>query len=239
MPGRVRLLGCPAEEGGAGKVKLINMAQIPWAGVNALDAATLAYSAVGMLRQHIRPSDRINIILPEGGTAHNVIPDKSRILCSVRSENFSEMEALHTRVENCCNGAALATGCTVDLMKAMEPYADIRPNESICVEFQRYMNSCGREFVCDLQHKDINAFSTDMGNVSYEVPSFHGHYFIPTPQGTAMHTEGFRDVSKTPDSHGITMNVAKGMAVTGVKILLDEEFAARARSDVDQDKKLR
>ena len=167
-PGRVRLLGCPAEEGGAGKVKLINMgafsdtdaalmshptphfghipptlagiaygtclaaggfsahftgkpahaAQMPWAGVNALDAATLAYSAVGMLRQHIRPSDRINIILPEGGTAHNVIPDKSRIRCSVRSETFSEMEALRTRVENCCKGAALGTGCTVDLVKA-------------------------------------------------------------------------------------------------------------------------
>lgn len=29
------------------------------------------------------------------------------------------------------------------------------------------------------------------------------------------------------------MDVAKGMAVAGVKILLDEELAARARSDSD------
>lgn len=78
-----------------------------------------------------------------------------------------------------------------------------------------------------------------LGNVSYEVPSFHGHYFIPTPEGTAMHTEGFRDASKTLEAHDITMSVAKGMAVAGVKILLDEEFAAKAWSDFDQDQKLR
>jgi hypothetical protein len=34
------------------------------------------------------------------------------------------------------------------------------------------------------------------------------------------------------------MNVAKGMVVAGVKILLNDEFAARAWSDFDQDEKL-
>lgn len=167
-PGRVRLLGCPAEEGGAGKVKLIqagafkdvdaslmihptppapnrpadvagisygtclaaygfqavftgrpaHAAAMPWAGINALDAATLSYTAVGLLRQHIKPSDRINIILPEGGTAHNVIPDQSRVRCSVRSETAAGMESLRERVENCLKGAATATGCTVNIIKA-------------------------------------------------------------------------------------------------------------------------
>ncbi|KAL4997482.1 hypothetical protein BDV10DRAFT_201782 [Aspergillus recurvatus] len=288
-PGRARLLGCPAEEGGGGKVKLINAgafadthaslmshptshfghmgarsagvaygtclaaggftakftgkpahaAQMPWAGVNALDAAALSYSAVGLLRQHIKPSDRINIILPEGGTAHNVIPDKGAIRCSVRSATFNEMEDLRTRVENCCHGAALATGCTVDIVPAMDPYADIRPNESLCSEFTRYMGSQGRNYYCDFQQKDVGAFSTDMGNVSYKVPSFHGHYFIPTPSGTAMHTEGFRDAAKTQEAHDVSMGVAKGMAVAGLRILLDDEFAAQAKVDFEQDKKLR
>lgn len=166
--GRVQLLGCPAEEGGGGKLKLIeagafsnvdaalmihptppvdhsrpniagvsygtclsacgmnatffgkpsHAAAMPWAGVNALDAATLSYTAVGLLRQHIKPNDRINIILPEGGTTHNVIPERSRIRCNVRSETAAEMESLRQRVYDCFKGAAIATGCTLELSEA-------------------------------------------------------------------------------------------------------------------------
>ncbi|CAK39975.1 hypothetical protein M747DRAFT_285208 [Aspergillus niger ATCC 13496] len=289
VPGKVRLLGTPAEEGGGGKIKLIeagalknttaslmshptlqfphmpagsagvafgsclaatgflahfkgkpaHAAQMPWAGVNALDAASLAYQAVGLLRQHIRPTDRINIIIPEGGTAHNVIPDKAQIRVNVRSETLKEMNALRERVENCMKGAALATGCEVDIVSAMDPYADIRPNEGLCEEFTRYMGSKGMKYYCDLQKKDIGAFSTDMGNISYAVPSFHGHYFIPTPPGTAMHTEAFRDSAKTEEAHNITMSVGKGMAVAGLKVLTDESFAAQVKDYFEKDKKLR
>lgn len=164
VAGRVRILGCPAEEGGGGKIKLIHAgafadvdaalmahpiplaesstkiagisygaclascnleasfigksahaASMPWAGINALDAASLSYFAIGLLRQHIKPGDRINIIIPEGGTAHNVIPERSRIQCSVRSETLAGMESLKTRVERCFEGAATATGCALDL----------------------------------------------------------------------------------------------------------------------------
>jgi metal-dependent amidase/aminoacylase/carboxypeptidase family protein len=93
-------------------------AATPWEGINALDAATLSYTAIGLLRQHIRPSDRINVIMPEGGTAHNVIPERSRIRCNVRSETAAQMNALKAGVENCFKGAATATGCTMELSVA-------------------------------------------------------------------------------------------------------------------------
>ncbi|OJJ51393.1 hypothetical protein ASPZODRAFT_12220 [Penicilliopsis zonata CBS 506.65] len=286
QPGRLRLLGTPAEEGGSGKIRLLeagafadvdvslmshptpafahlpatmagvsyatclaavgfeahftgtpaHAAQMPWAGVNAMDAAALSYSAIGMLRQQIKPTERINIIVPEGGTAHNVIPEKSRVRVSVRSETAREMNALRTRVENCFNGAALATGCSVNFVAAMDPYADIRPNESLAQEFARYMGSCGREYLCDLQNKDVGLFSTDMGNVSYDVPSLHGHFFIPAEKGVAMHTEGFRDAAKTPEAHEVTMGVAKGMAVAGLRVLIDDAFAKQVKEDFEQDK---
>lgn len=80
---------------------------------------------------------------------------------------------------------------------------------------------------------------TETGNVSYEIPSFHGLHFIPTPSGTGMHTEGFRDAAKTEESHDISMGVAKGLAVAGLRVLLDDEFAAQMKVDFEQDKKLR
>lgn len=169
IPGRVRLLGCPAEEGGAGKVKLIDAgafegvdaalmahpsppserysstgegpfdgmsyatclaacmfnvvftgksahaAAMPWDGINALDAATLAYSALSMLRQQIRPSDRINIAIMEAGKKSNIITDQTVLECGIRCETFEGVRKLRERAYNCFKGAALATGCKVEI----------------------------------------------------------------------------------------------------------------------------
>ncbi|KAJ5365463.1 hypothetical protein N7517_008349 [Penicillium concentricum] len=289
LAGRVRLVGCPAEEGGGGKIDLIragafaevdaalmmhptppvnqfltevagisygtclstcafeatfsgkaaHAAAMPWDGINALDAATLSYAAVGMLRQHIKPSDRINIIMPEGGIAQNIIPDKSRVGYNVRSEKVSDMEALRVRVENCFKGAATATGCTLDLKRVMETYKEIRPNEALCTEFSRYMKGLGQDFVCDLQRRYLSAFSTDMGNVSYEVPSFHGNFSIPVESGAALHTESFKDAAETTAAHDLAMGVAKGMAAAGLKVIIDDLFAKQVKDDFEQDKMLR
>lgn len=54
-----------------------------------------------------------------------------------------------------------------------------------------------------------------------------------------MHTEAFRDSAKTEEAHNITMSVGKGMAVTGLKVLTDESFAAQVKDYFEKDKKLR
>ena len=46
----------------------------PERGVNAADALTVAQTALGLLRQHIRSTDRIHGIITKGGDAPNVIP---------------------------------------------------------------------------------------------------------------------------------------------------------------------
>lgn len=59
----------------------------------------------------------------------------------------------------------------------MDPYADIRPNEGLCEEFTRYMGSKGMKYYCDLQKKDIGAFSTDMGKCTQPRLSQYHHVF--------------------------------------------------------------
>ncbi len=46
----------------------------PELGINAADALTIAQTAVGLLRQHIRSTDRIHGIITNGGAAPNVDP---------------------------------------------------------------------------------------------------------------------------------------------------------------------
>ncbi|KAF7555667.1 hypothetical protein G7Z17_g1963 [Cylindrodendrum hubeiense] len=250
--GRVRLLGCPAEEGGGGKIKLIkagafkdvdaalmlhpippvnnssspdgvaygtclagyrfkaifkgkaaHAGSMPWLGNNALDAATLTYNAVSMLRQQVTPTDRINIIIREGGLSSNIITDKTTI-------------------------------------QAMEPYADLRPNEALCSTFTEVMSTnFNKEYYCDLKNKDLGGYGTDMGNVSYECPSFHGNFCIPVLPGDTIHAPGFANAAGTTAAHQTAIQAAKGVSVTGLRVLIDDAFAQQVKKCFDLDKELR
>ncbi|KAH6991401.1 amidohydrolase [Ilyonectria sp. MPI-CAGE-AT-0026] len=288
-PGRVRLLGCPAEEGGGGKIKLIeagafknvdaalmlhptppignfssldgisygtclagsrfkvtftgkaaHAGAMPWLGNNALDAATLSYNAVSMLRQQVMPTDRINIIIREGGLSSNIITDKATIDAATRSTTLKDMLNLSARVYKCFEGAAIATACQVEITNEMEPYADLRPNESLCSNFAEAMaTNFKKEYYCDLRSRDRGGYGTDMGNVSYECPSFHGSFCIPVLPGDNIHGPGFATAAGTTDAHRTATQAAKGMSVTGWRVLIDEDFSQQVRKDFESDKKLR
>lgn len=163
VPGRVRLIGTPAEEGFGGKIPIINAgaykdvdaclmthpgpftecpgftgdaymptlaslklsveytgktahaAMAPWEGVNALDAAVLAYNGIGILRQQIHPSNRVHCIVSKGGDRPNIIPGNAALDCYIRSPSVKIAEELLERIKNCFEGAALQAGCTMDL----------------------------------------------------------------------------------------------------------------------------
>ena len=89
-------------------------AAAPQQGINALDAAVLAYNGISMLRQQILPYERIHGIIMEGGEKANVIPSKAKLDYNVRSRTIKETKQLQARVEKCFEGAATATGCTLE-----------------------------------------------------------------------------------------------------------------------------
>lgn len=168
VPGRVRLLGTPAEESGGGKVKLIkagayrnvdaclmahpgpsNMTAMssiakpsvdgiaatrslarkqvkvdffgknahaglnPWDGRNALDAVVASYVNISLLRQQIPSTARIHGVVRQGGDEPNIIPDSASLEYFIRDSTASSVDNLATKVENCFNAGALATGCEV------------------------------------------------------------------------------------------------------------------------------
>ncbi|WYZ42286.1 hypothetical protein EsH8_V_001181 [Colletotrichum jinshuiense] len=289
LPGRVRLLGCPAEEGGGGKIKLLqagafvdvdaalmvhptppvtshrlpsslagiaygtsaaasrfsvaftgkaaHAGAMPWMGVNALDAAALSYSAVSMLRQQLLPTDRVNLIISEGGTGTNVITAHSGMAVGIRTATLAENISLTERVRRCFDGAALATGCEVVFTDEMDAYAELRPNEALCADFSETMARVfGKEFYCDLKERDFGGFGTDMGNVSYECPSLHANFCIPVRQGENIHGPGFERAAGTEEAARITLETGAGMAATALRVLYDDSFASRVLSDFEQDK---
>lgn len=87
----------------------------PWEGINALDAAVLSYTNIGLMRQQMHPSQRVHGIIKEGGKAANIIPDYTMSTYTVRAPKYTEIEVLKKKVERIFKGAAAATGCRVEL----------------------------------------------------------------------------------------------------------------------------
>lgn len=70
----------------------------PWEGVNALDAAVLAYNNISAMRQQVHPESRIHgIILGSQEWVCNIIPAHSGLQCKqhdIRCQNTSNLTIL-------------------------------------------------------------------------------------------------------------------------------------------------
>jgi amidohydrolase len=145
----------------------------PEAGVNAADALTIAQTAIGLLRQHIRPGDRIHGIVTAGGTAPNVVPAHTAARYIVRSETIEQLAELRERVFRCFEAGALATGAKLTITGGDKPYAEMRHDATLAEIYRGNSEALGRPFPNLGEWETRPLASTDMGNVSLAIPSIH------------------------------------------------------------------
>lgn len=271
VPGRLRVLGTPAEEGGGGKIfmarqgafrsgdaammihpadaDLLSMTAIavqtvdvvyeglaahaaaaPWAGRNALDAAVLGYINVAALRQHIRPSERIHGIFTESGEKANVVPRRAAANWYVRSDSLASLAPLKDRVMACLDGAAHACGCSMTATWDDHPYADVRDNRTVLAAYERNSQFLGRQLLDTRAGGPAVVGSTDMGNVSYLMPSIHPMIKV-APEGVAIHTEEFAACAVSESGDLGVLHGAKTLAMTALDIWTDDDLRNRAKSE--------
>ena len=203
-------------------------AAAPEHGFNALDAAVLGYNAVAALRQHIRTDERIHGVFTDGGAKPNVVPDRAAAEWYVRSAKMQSLEPLQRRVERCLQAGADAAGCTVDLEWDDPPYADMRDNQPLLARYTGNLHAVGREPNSGAQVVG----STDMGNVSYAVPSIHPMMKV-APADVPIHTRAFAEHARGPTGDAAVIDGAKAMAMTVVDCWLDGSTLQSARSHFD------
>lgn len=75
--------------------------------------------------------------------------------------------------------------------------------------------------------------STCVGNVSYEVPGFHGGFYIHADG--VNHTPQFTAGAGSQESFKRSLYCAAGMAIVGCQVLVDDQFAALVKSDFAKD----
>ena len=145
----------------------------PELGINAADALTVAQTSIGLLRQHLRPTDRVHGFTTHGGEAPNVIPAHTSARYIVRAENIDELKDVRTKVYRCFEAGAVATGSKLEIRGGDKPYADVRYDHEISQVYKRNVEALGRVFAPLSPMMARLAASTDMGNVSQVIPSIH------------------------------------------------------------------
>jgi amidohydrolase len=265
----VSVIGTPAEEGGGGKILLLDRgvfagvhaammvhpapmdvveqpflactqfevrytgkeahaSAFPERGINAADALTVAQTAIGCLRQHIRQSDRIHGIVTHGGDAPNIVPAHTAAHYIVRARTLGELDEIYGKVVRCFEAGALATGSTLAITEDHLPYAEVKPDADIAAAYRANVTQLGR-FLPDLGPMlERMAGSTDMGNVSLALPSIHPMIGIESLPAV-NHQPEFTAHCATPVADGAVMDGALAMAWTAADLASDPGMVERLR----------
>ena len=194
----------------------------PWKGRNALDAMIALFVSVGLWRQQLKPTARLHGIIREGGTAANIIPDRTSAWFMIRSDSESEYEGMRERFRQMCEAAAQATDTTVEVTFSGRART-MRNNQVLARLFRTNMAAYGIED----QGDDPNAGSTDMANVSWVCPTIHPDLSI-APEGTPGHSILFRDAALTPRADETTLLAATLVAQTAYDLFADPSLVAAA-----------
>lgn len=189
----------------------------PELGINAADALTVAQTAIGLLRQHIRATDRIHGIVTEGGVAPNVIPAHTSARYIIRSETLEQLNELRPRVHRCFEAGALASGSRLDIIGGDRPYAEMRHDETLAAFFRSNSQALGRSFPTSGDAEVRPTGSTDMGNVSLAIPSIHPMIGINS-WPAVNHQPEFARHCASPDADRALIDGALAMALTCIDL---------------------
>jgi amidohydrolase len=201
----------------------------PYLGINALDALVTAYSAVAQLRQHIRPSERIHGVITDGGRVPNIVPDRAAGWFYVRAANSEQLHALRERVMGCFRAGADATGAELSVRRPTPEYAELAVNPPLVAAYVKNLARLGRVPDAADDYPPIVA-STDMGNVSHELPSLHPMIAI-APAGVPLHSTEFAEYAASESGHRGVIDGAKALAMTALDVLADEQLRAAMQTD--------
>lgn len=189
-----------------------------WNGRNALEAAVQFYTSVDRLRSSFRPEASIQGVIPEGGVAPNVVPDRAVVDYYIRYPDGVYLEHMTDMIDNAARGAALATGTEVEI----DRYGEFRDGITLGSLEEVYF-AYAREFGAPRLNEEPQrpAGFEETGKLSHDVPGISVSVFSSRD---TYHTHGMLEDALGPIGHvGFELD-AQIMAAVLYDFLTDDGF---------------
>ncbi len=234
----------------------------PEKGRSALDAVESMDYMANMMREHVPQETRIHYVITQGGKAPNVVPDFAEVFYYVRHPKKDQVVSIFQRLVKTANGAAMGTetkmdyeiiGGTHDLLinrtlgEAMQ--LDLQKVGGVTytaeeIEFGKKLQSTftykvpainSAANIIPLKNIDAGGGSTDVGDVSYAVPTvgMEAATWIP---GTPAHSWQAVACGGTEIGTKGMMVAAKTMALMAIDLFSDPALINKAKQEFIQAK---
>ncbi len=200
---QIQFIGRGAHAGGA-----------PHAGINALNAAMIALTAIHAQRETFKDGDTIRVhpIITRGGETVNVVPADVRMETFVRGKTLEAIKDANGKVDRALRAGALAVGASVKI-NTLPGYLPLIGDRNLQAVLRRSAESLlGKRKVAPPGGHSTG--STDMGDLSQIMPAVH-----PYAGGATGTSHG--DDYLIEDYGRAVINPAKVMAMSVVDLLAD------------------
>jgi len=158
---RIQFIGRASHAGGA-----------PHLGINALNAAMMAMTAINFNRETFRDEDSIRVhpIITKGGEAVSAVPSDVRMETFVRGRTVEALMDANAKVDRALKAGAMAVGAQVKI-QTIPGYMPLQQNKAMAEIFRaNAAELVGEENVGYVDHR---GGSTDMGDISRLMPVIH------------------------------------------------------------------
>jgi len=233
----------------------------PEKGRSALDAVEAMNNMVNMMREHVPQETRIHYVITNGGKAPNVVPEFAEVYYYVRHPDKTMAVSIFDRIAKAAEGAALGTQTKMDY-EIIGGTHDLLINKTLAVSMQTNLEKVGGviytnediDYAKEIQssflekfpsidnaavvtplHIDKDQGSTDVGDVSYVVPTV-GVFTASWVPGTSAHS--WQAVASGGTDIGIKgMIVAsKTLAFTAIDLFTNPALIKKAKEEFIQTK---
>ncbi|MCU0592743.1 MAG: hypothetical protein MUC57_14880 [Desulfobacterales bacterium] len=168
----------------------------------------------------MRQDVRIHGIVTKGGGPVNVVPELAQAEFACRALDTVTMENAYGKIVNCAKAGELGTGATLEFKEprvALKAAIVVTP---LLDTVQANLKTLG---ISPDQFKEFDELaSSDLGMVSYSYPTVNVWFKI-APEGTALHSDAFREAAKSDEGWTSAVLVGKSVALSAYEMLTKPE----------------
>ncbi len=230
----------------------------PENGRSALDGVEAMDNMVNMMREHVPQETRIHYVITKGGKAPNVVPDFAEVFYYVRHPKKDLVSSIFQRLTKAANGAAMGTETKVEY-EIIGGTHDLLINKTLAEAMQKNLDQVGgvkynaaeiafgKKIQSSFTFKapaieeaasivplqgfiDASGGSTDVGDVSYAIPTvgLEAATWVP---GTPAHSWQAVACGGTEIGTKGMMVAAKTMALTAIDLFTNPVLIAKSKEE--------